>query len=499
MGAAGADRRSDRGLPRPASSAYTGRVTTPTPKASREARPPIVSMVSLGCAKNTVDSERILAELVQAGFWIAERPEDSDLCLVNTCGFIAPAREETAATLRELAELRRRGRPRKLVAIGCLVRRSAAVPEFARFLGAADAVAGFEVYPRLPAFCREILGEADAALAATAARPDPDATAPRLLTGGTASTWLKIAEGCSHRCSFCAIPAIRGPQVSRPPEAVLAEARDLIASGVREICLIAQDTTAYGLDRPGGPRLADLIRRLAEVEGDVWLRLLYAHPAHVEEAVLDAMEADPRWCRYLDLPLQHIADARLRAMRRPGRDATVALLNRIRARWPDVALRTAFIVGHPGETETEFEELCEFVRAMRFAHLGVLVYSEEPGTASAAMSPKVPPGVAAERRDRLMALQRDISRAALRAWIGRDTEVLVDEPADPRTGEARGRHRGQAPDVDGVVRLRGRAARSLAPGQVVRARVTGSSDYDLHAEPRTASGRPVPDGGQGPV
>lgn len=456
-------------------------------------------MVSLGCAKNTVDSERILADLVRAGFWIAERPEESDLCIVNTCGFIAPAREETAATLRELAELRRRGRPRKLVAIGCLVRRSAAVPEFARFLEAADAVADFEVYPRLPAFCREILGEADADRRAPAAPPDPDAPAPRLLTGGAAATWLKIAEGCSHRCSFCAIPSIRGPQVSRPPEAVVAEARDLVASGAREICLIAQDTTAYGLDRPGGPRLTDLIRRLSEVEGDVWWRLLYAHPGHFEEAVLDAMEADPRWCRYLDLPLQHIADARLRAMRRPGRDATLALLERIRARWPDVALRTAFIVGHPGETEGEFEELCEFVRTMRFAHMGVFVYSDEPGTASAAMTPKVPPEVAAERRDRLMSLQREISRASLRTWVGREIEVLVDEPADPRTREARGRHRGQAPEVDGLVRLRGRAARALAPGQVVRSRVTGSFDYDLQAEPLAAPGRPAPADDSQPV
>ncbi len=445
-------------------------------------------MVSLGCAKNTVDSERLLASLVQAGFWIAERPEDSDLCLVNTCGFIAAAREETAATLRELAKLRQRGRPRKLVAIGCLVRRTEAVPEFAQFLDAADAVAGFEIYPRLPAFCRQVLGE-PSDKDQPPAPPDPDALLPRLLTGSGASTWLKIAEGCSHRCSFCAIPFIRGPQVSRPPEAVLAEARDLIAAGAREICLIAQDTTAYGLDRPGGPRLAGLIRQLSDVEGEIWLRLLYAHPGHFEEAVLDAMEADPRWCRYLDLPLQHISDALLRAMRRPSREATLALLDRVRARWPDVALRTAFIVGHPGETEAEFEELCAFVRSARFAHVGVFVYSDEPGTASAAMSPKVPPEVAAERRERLMAIQRDVSRSWLHGWVGREIEVLVDEPARGRSREARGRHRGQAPEVDGAVRLRGAAVHTWAPGQIVRARVSGSTDYDLLADSIVASGR----------
>ncbi|MCX7817939.1 MAG: 30S ribosomal protein S12 methylthiotransferase RimO [Kiritimatiellae bacterium] len=454
-----------------------------TPRPPRAARPPVVSMVSLGCPKNTVDTERILAQLAQAGFWIAERPEDSDLCLVNTCGFIAPAREETATVLRELAALRRRGRPRRLVAIGCLVERAASAPAFARFLEAADAVAGFDVYPRLVSFCRQLLGLADGVGPATGLS-ESGLAPPRLLTGRPHTTWLKIAEGCSHRCSFCAIPTIRGPQVSRPLESVIAEARELVACGVREICLIAQDTTAYGLERPGLPRLADLIRGLAAVEGDVWLRLMYAHPAHLNEAVMEAMAEDPRWCRYFDLPLQHIADQQLRAMRRPGRAATEALLQRIRDRWPDVAIRTAFIVGHPGETEAQFEELCDFVREARFAHVGVFTYSEEPGTASAALQPKVPAAVAAARRERLMAIQREVSCSCLRAWVGRELEVLVDAPtpAGRRKG-AVGRHRGQAPDVDGVVYLRGAAAAGLRPGQVLRARVSAAFEYDLAAEP----------------
>lgn len=439
-------------------------------------------MISLGCPKNTVDTERILADLARSGFWIAERPEESDLCLVNTCGFIAPARDETAEVLRELAVLRRRGRPRKLVAIGCLVERSATVPEFASFLEAADAVAGFDVYPRLPAFCREVLGDGPGD-PTRSTWPNPDMPAPRLLTGRGVSTWLKIAEGCSHRCSFCSIPLIRGPQVSRPLETVLAEVRELISAGVREICLIAQDTTAYGFDRPGSPRLVELIRRMATVEGNVWLRLMYTHPGHFDLAILDAMEADPRWCRYLDLPLQHIAETQLRVMRRPSRDATLTLLERLRARWPDVALRTAFIVGHPGETESEFEELCEFVRSARFAHVGVFVYSDEPQTASAAMLPKVPPRVAKERYNRLMEIQREVSRSCLRSWIGREVDVLVEEPAPAPAASAGGRHRGQAPDVDGVVRLQGTITRHLQAGDVVRSRVIDSLDYDLVAEP----------------
>ncbi len=442
---------------------------------------PIVSLLSLGCAKNTVDSERLLGLLVRNGFLIAERPEDSDICLVNTCGFIGPAREETAATLRKLAAARRRGRPRRLVALGCLVERAAALPEWQEFLAAADAQAGFAIYPRIAEFCRRQLG-------LPAGTKDSRDLAdfhrqPRLLTGRTHSTWLKISEGCSHRCAFCSIPLIRGPQVSRPPAEILDEAADLIRSGVREICLVAQDTTAYGEDLGPAPRIEDLVRALSRLEGPVWFRLMYAHPRHLRPSLLDAMEADPRWCRYLDLPLQHIADAMLRRMGRGmGRDATVRLLGEVRRRWPDASLRTSFIVGHPGEGMDEFEELTEFVRHAEFDHVGVFVYSPEAGTRAAAEQDRVPPDVAAERCARLLDVQREISRLRLARRIHDRIEVIVDGPTGagaPAGARLVGRHRGQAPEVDGVVYLL--RSPPLSVGSIVSATVADATDYDLIA------------------
>ncbi len=456
-------------------------------------RPPVACLVSLGCAKNTVDSERILASLVQDGFLIAERPEDADICLVNTCGFIQDAREETASVLRDLAAGRRRGRPARIVAIGCLVERAGANPALQAFLDAADATAGFAHFPRLPGFCREVLG-----LAPPTASDDPATLAdfhrlPRLLSGGGHTACLKISEGCSNACRFCTIPAIRGRQVSRPVDEILAEARALVESGVREICVIGQDTTSYGHDLTGRRGLAGLVRALSTLRADVWFRLMYAFPRFIGDDLLDALTADPRWCPYLDLPLQHISDAMLRAMGRGmGRDDTLRLLDHLSERIPGLCMRTAYIVGHPGETDADFEELLAFVRGGRFLHAGVFVYSHEEGTPSSTLPGPVPPEVARHRRDELMRAQRGVSRAALQSWVGRTIEVIVDEPvargaSAPRHARWTGRHRGQAPEVDGVTFLAPRQGAALQPGRVLPAKVVQGLDYDLLAE--VAGGR----------
>lgn len=472
-------------------------MTTPRKSPARRMRPagrpaaaPVACLVSLGCEKNTVDSERILAILVRDGFLIAADPMDADVCLVNTCGFIHDAREETAATLRNLAARRRRSSRPKILALGCMVERAADVPELAEVLSAADATAGFLDYPRLPDLCRGLAG-------APAARSGTETSGglagfhalPRLLSGPGHTTALKISEGCSNACRFCTIPAIRGPQVSRPPADILEEARDLIRSGVREICLIGQDTTSYGRDLTPRRSLSDLMCSLSEdVPDDVWFRLMYVHPRFLNDAVLDALAADPRWQPYLDIPLQHIADGILRAMGRGmGRDDTLRTLDRIRSRLPDLCMRTAFIVGHPGETESDFNELASFVREGRFMHAGVFVYSEEPGTPSARMENPVPIRTAQKRRDVLMRIQRDMSRARLKTWIGRELNVLVDGPRDkgapgPASAAWVGRHGGQAPDVDGMVFVETPANARLSPGDRIRVRITGSTDYDLVAQ-----------------
>lgn len=465
-------------------------MTTNRSRTSPGARPPVACLVSLGCAKNTVDSERILAALVQDGFQIAAQPADADICLVNTCGFIRDAREETATALRDLAAGRRRGRPSRIVAMGCLVERAATTPVLCEFLDAADATAGFAEFPRIAGFCRGLLGLAPSAVAAA---PAPDTLAgfhqlPRLLSGAGHSACLKISEGCSNGCRFCTIPSIRGRQVSRPVQEILSEARSLIDSGVREICIIGQDTTSYGHDLTGRRELAGLVRALSTLPGDVWFRLMYAFPRFLGDDMLDALAADARWCPYLDLPLQHISDAMLRAMGRGmGRDDTLRLLGRLPSRLPGLCMRTAFIVGHPGETDADFDELLAFVREGHFLHAGVFVYSREEGTPSAAQPDPVPRDVALHRRDELMRAQRGVSRAALQKWVGREIDVLIDGPvardsAAPRHARWTGRHRGQAPEVDGVTFLVPRNGIDLRPGRVLRARVIQGLDYDLLAE-----------------
>jgi ribosomal protein S12 methylthiotransferase len=466
-------------------------------KAARKARAPrskpTICLISLGCAKNTVDSECLLGEFIQRGFLIAEQPADADLCLVNTCGFIAEAREETAGVLREVGRLRQHGILQGVFALGCLAERVAKVPELASFLEQADRRVMFAEYPRLPDLCIGFLQGVEA-------QPAPDGAArpsflrflemPRARIGSPHTAYLKISEGCSNGCRFCCIPMIRGRQASRPMEVVVREAESLIAAGAREINLIAQDTTSYGRDLYGGYKLAELLRQLAGVGANAWFRLMYAFPRHLGDNILECLAGDLRFCPYIDLPLQHISDPVLRAMGRGfSKDQTIQLLERIARHLPEGVVRTAFIVGFPGETVAQFNELLAFVGEGRFAHVGVFTYSPEAGTPAARDADPVPREVKDARRGALMEAQLAVSRRRQRRRIGRQATVMLDGPA-PRQARlpegvwAVGRSQLEAPEVDGVIYLRGRKPKGIEPGDRVDAVITGALDYDAVAEPR---------------
>ncbi len=424
-----------------------------------------------------MDSERILGQLVSAGFLVAEQPEDAEICLVNTCGFIADARQETSDVLNELASLRENGTLRAVIALGCMVELANKVEKHGGFLGGADDFVPFHDYDNIEAICRKWIPDTEDPGYSAA----PFREAPRLRLGAAHIAGLKIAEGCSNRCHYCNIPTIRGPQSSRPVEEIMREANDLIAAGARELDIIAQDTTAYGLDLYGERSLPRLLKALAELDFDGWMRLLYAHPASLSDDILEVLSADHRFCPYLDMPLQHISDPVLRAMGRfPGSSALRRLLDHIKDRLPGLTLRTTFIVGYPGETDRHFEELADFLGEGRFHHVGVFTYSAEPETPAAKLADSVPEEVKVQRRDRLMEIQRDISRRHMQAQIGTITTVMLDGMVNRETWQAR--TSGQAPEVDGVVFVEGLPA-TARPGDFIQVRITGGLDYDCIAEP----------------
>ncbi|MBM4152294.1 MAG: 30S ribosomal protein S12 methylthiotransferase RimO [Kiritimatiellaceae bacterium] len=437
---------------------------------------PVVNLISLGCAKNTVDSELILGRFVENGWLIAEEPDQADICLVNTCGFIQDAREESAGVLSELRDLKSDGCPRAIVALGCLVKRVSDNPELDQFLQAADARVSFHDYSRLPDICAGLLGKKSEA-------SEPESyndflLHPRLRMGSPHSAYLKISEGCSNPCTFCSIPKIRGKQISRPMDDILTEAHALIESGAVELNFIAQDTTAYGKDWDGELHLKTLLTRLRdEIQEDVWFRLLYAYPPHLTRDVLQVMASDPRFCHYIDMPLQHISDAMLTAMgRRITKAQTIEKLDLIREVLPNCAVRTAFITGHPGETEADFEELLAFIQEGRFTHAGVFSYSAEPGTRSADRPDTVPQDVKEARRNALMEAQRAVSAARCSKKIGSTIDVMIDGLGEEGLI---GRTQWEAPEVDGVVLL---PEFDAVPGDIFEVTVTAALDYDLIAE-----------------
>jgi len=440
--------------------------------------PTRVHIRTLGCPKNRVDSEVMLGTLAEAGFRLEPDPARAEVVVVNTCGFIEAARKESVQAILELAETKREGRCRKLVVTGCLVQRSA--EELARELPEVDHFVGTGAYADIA----RIVSDAQAKRLVV---PDPDyvhsAATPRVNSMPSHTAYLKIAEGCDNDCAFCVIPALRGAQRSRPVDDLVAEAAALAARGTVELSLVAQDLTAWGQDLPGRQRLHHLLPELCRVDGIRWIRLHYAYPRAFPDALVDVLAREPKIAKYVDMPLQHASDRLLRAMRR-GRDARFlrGLLARLRERVPGIALRTALIVGLPGETEADFAELLAFVEEQRFERLGVFPYSREEGTAAAGMPGQVPEKVKRARLAKVMSLQRRISRAQQRAMVGRRLEVLVEGRAEGTEHLLAGRHAQQAPEIDGLVYVNDFAVPGEAvayPGEMVTVEVTGAGDYDL--------------------
>jgi ribosomal protein S12 methylthiotransferase len=436
-----------------------------------------VHFVSLGCPKNRVDSEVMLGSVRDEGYEHVADASEAEVIVVNTCGFIEAAKKESIDTILEMAALKQTGACRKLIVTGCLSQRygaelAAEMPEVDHFLGSSD-------MPKI----RAALGEqAPRILIGNPADWVVSASDPRTLSTRGASAYLKIAEGCNRTCSFCVIPRLRGAQRSRAIDDVVREAEALSARGVLELNLVSQDTVAYGRDRDDAERagLAELVARVAEVPGLAWLRLHYLYPERLDERLVELLASHPKVLPYVDMPLQHAADGMLRRMRRGhGGRRLYDLVEQLRARIPGLTFRTAFIVGHPGETEEEFQALVDFVTFAEFERVGVFRYSDEPEARAHALEGKVAPGVSYARARRLMALQRKISRRKNRALIGHELDVLVEGPSAESELVLVGRHPGQAPEIDGSVYLSGGEAQ---PGTIVRVRVSQASDYDLVGE-----------------
>ncbi len=456
-------------------------------------RMPKVGFVSLGCPKNLVDSEVMMGILARGGYELTPRADEADVLVVNTCSFIEPAQKESVETILEMAECKKFGAAKKLIVAGCLVERFRR--QILEQIPEVDAVIGTGEVER-------ILEAVEGGLRVLPAEPPAylyHEFTPRIVTTPRHAAYIKIAEGCDHPCSFCIIPQLRGKFRSRRFESVVREAGNFAAAGVREITLIGQDTTSYGEDLGLRDGLPLLLEKLSQVEDLLWVRFLYAYPNRVTQRLLDALAAQPRLAKYLDMPLQHASRNVLARMKRGSSgDAFLKLLERIRATIPGVSLRTSFIVGFPGETQADFDELYEFVCAAEFDWMGVFEYSDVDTAASAALDEKVEAATITERRKRLMAMQKQISRRKLRAFQGETRTALVEGPSkdNPLVWEAR--LEGMAPEIDGKLYLTDIEVSGVAAqaGDVARAEITKTDAYDLIGRivkilPRPAV-RPIP-------
>ncbi len=437
---------------------------------------PTVRILTLGCAKNTVDAEVMAGLLSEEGCRVVARGR-ADVAIVNTCGFIRDAKEESIGEILAWGKAKERGRIGKLVVAGCMATRyredlPKLLPEVDLFVGPGD-------LPALPDLIRKMFeGESPRVHIVERTLAD-ESYRSRAPDDGIASAFLKILEGCDNRCSYCTIPMIRGPLSSRSRESLLSEARMLVRRGAREINLIGQDITSYGADRGEKAALASLARELCAIRGVHWVRLLYLYPARIDDSLIDLLAEEKKICRYLDIPVQHIDSGILARMGRSyTSDDVLELVARLRNRLPGVFLRTSLIVGFPGETAKAFERLLRFVHEARWDYLGVFPYSREEGTAAYAMRPRLPEAARRERARRVQDAQADILAARNAAMIGEEVEVLVEKTL--ARGRAVGRHRGQAPEVDGNVYLTGYTG---SKGRFCRARITGAREWDLFAKP----------------
>jgi ribosomal protein S12 methylthiotransferase len=463
-----------------------------------------IGLISLGCPKNLVDSEVMLGLAQQAGHELTQDAANADVLVVNTCAFIDSAKQESIDAILEMAQHKKDGACRRLIVTGCMAERYR--DELKKEIPEIDAVLGTGQVP-------EIVSAIDAGRSsdrptaapmtffrhgdARASSPKPpvpgpqplptyiyDADTPRLLATPKHYAYVKIAEGCDYKCAFCIIPTLRGQYRSRPGDSIVREARALAAGGVKEILLISQDTTFYGIDRHERGALARLLRELNAVDGLEWIRLLYLYPTTIDEDTLAAMAECDKICNYIDLPLQHASDAVLKRMKRPGTRRTYdRLLARIRERVPGVALRTTFIVGFPGETEADVDQLSAFLRDHAFDHVGVFTYSHEEGTSAYQLDDDVPARSKAARRARVMGLQKRLVRRRQHDRIGQRVRVLVDGPSADHDLVLKARLSSQAPDIDASVYLTECDPSSLLPGDFAEVEIVGTRDYDLIARP----------------
>jgi len=423
---------------------------------------PRIHLASLGCAKNLVDSERLLARLAMAGGLVGAPADEADVIVVNTCGFIAPATAESLETIRDVAAYKREGTCQRLLVMGCLVQRStddlhAELPEVDGFFG---------------------LNQHEAIISACGLEVGPEDGARLLLTPHH-TAYLRVSDGCDNRCAYCTIPLIRGPFRSRPADEILREAKQLVDLGVHELTLIGQDTTSYGKDLADPASIDVLLERLSEIPELRWLRLLYTHPAFFTDALIETYASTEALCPYVDIPLQHLNDEILERMDRHVTQADcIDLIDRLRERVPGVAIRTTFIVGFPGETQAQFDELVNLVERTRFDHLGVFRYSNERGTRAAEMPEQVSERTKAKRQEALMLAQQKVVLAKNRSMLGKIVEVLIDRPSD-EAGLWIGRTRTQAPDVDSVTIVR---ADEVSSGDFVDAQIIDGAGYDLIAQ-----------------
>jgi ribosomal protein S12 methylthiotransferase len=437
-----------------------------------------IGFVSLGCPKNLVDTEVMMGQLASGGHELTPHPSDADVIVVNTCSFIDPAKQESIDTILEMAEYKKTGRAQKLIVAGCLVERYRG--DIQKDMPEVDALIGTNELEKITALCEGLEPGTNVF--------EPylyhDAT-PRVLATPRHFAYIKIAEGCDHPCTFCVIPQYRGKFRSRRFESVISEATRLFSQGVREINLIGQDTTCYGEDLGMKDGLSTLLARLAQIETDhpKWVRFLYCYPNKVTQKLLDTIAEHPALVKYIDMPLQHASANVLKRMKRGANgDIFLKLLERIRRTIPGVALRTSMIVGFPGETEKDFEELCDFVQAAQFDRLGVFSYSDEDSSKSYELDAKVDAKSIYNRKRHLMALQRKISRARNRQLIGQELPVLVEGPSADSDLVWQARLSTQAPEIDGVAYISDPGEHPLRSGEIRRMRITEAHDYDLTGE-----------------
>jgi len=458
-------------------------------------------MVSLGCPKNLVDSEVMLGLAQQSGHQLTRDAAEADVLVVNTCAFIDKAKQESIDTILEMAELKKTGNCKRLVVTGCMAERyrdelKAQIPEIDAVLGTGEVpdivqaigYGGTETRGPFVPLLRANGEPIESRTAQPGSRDLPtyiyDAETPRLLATPRHYAYVKIAEGCDYKCAFCIIPKLRGNYRSRPADSIVREAHALAARGVKELLLISQDTSFYGIDLGQRGALGRLLRELNGVDGLEWIRMLYLYPTTIGDEVLDAMADCEKVCNYVDLPLQHASDRVLKRMKRPGTRASYErLLDRIRTRIPGVTLRTTFIVGFPGETDADFAELHDFVHTVGFDHVGVFTYSHEEGTSAHGLDDDVPAKVKKQRQSQLMSLQKRVVSKAQQLRVGQKVRLLIDGPSSEHELVLRARLEGHAPDIDPVVYLTDCDPSEFTAGQFIEAEIVGSREYDLMAAP----------------